>query len=87
MARIIGVDLPREKRVVVSKLAAILRIVDALAGSHLQPVTIERFERQGDELVVWVAGKADILLMQRSIAMVGDMFEDIYGLRVRMEEV
>lgn len=80
-------SLPREKRVVVSKLAAILRIVDALAGSHLQPVTIERFERQGDELVVWVAGKADILLMQRSIAMVGDMFEDIYGLRVRMEEV
>jgi len=80
-------SLPRENRVVVNKLAAILRVVDALAGSHLQPVSIERFERQGDELVVWTGPGADILLMQRSIAMVGDMFEDIYGLRVRVEEV
>lgn len=79
-------SLPREKRVIVNKLAAILRVADALAGSHLQPIRVERICREGDELVVWVAPGADLLLIQRSLAMVGDMLEDIYGLRVRVEE-
>jgi exopolyphosphatase/guanosine-5'-triphosphate,3'-diphosphate pyrophosphatase len=79
-------SLPREKRVIVNKLAAILRIADALAGSHLHPVRVERILREGDELVVWVGPGADLLLIQRSLAMVGDMVEDIYGLRVRVEE-
>ncbi len=79
-------SLPREKRVIVNKLAAILRIADALAGSHLQPIRLERIDREGDELVVWVGPGADLLLIQRSLAMVADMLEDIYGLRVRVEE-
>ena len=79
-------NLPREKRVIVNKLAAILRIVDALAGSHLQPIRLDRIQRECDELVFWVGPGADLLLIQRSLAMVGDMFEDIYGLRVRVEE-
>jgi len=79
-------SLPREKRVVVNKLAAILRVVDALAGSHLQPISLQNIRREGDELVVLVGPGADMLLIRRSIAMVGDMFEDIYGLRVRVEE-
>ena len=79
-------SLPREKRVIVNKLAAILRIVDALAGSHLQPIRLDRIQREGDELIFWLGPGADLLLIQRSLAMVGDMFEDIYGLRVRVEE-
>ncbi|MCS7303622.1 MAG: Ppx/GppA family phosphatase [Thermoguttaceae bacterium] len=79
-------SLPREKRVVVNKLAALLRVADALAGSHLQPIHLERIQREGDELIVWVAPGADLLLIRRSLAMVGDMLEDIYGLRVRVEE-
>lgn len=79
-------SLAREKRVVVNKLAAILRVADALAGSHLQRLAGLRFERHGDELLARVSGGADLLLMQRSIAMTGDMFEDIYGMKVRVEE-
>ena len=43
--------LPRETRVVVNKLAAILRVADALARGHGRQLPRLRFERQGDELV------------------------------------
>jgi exopolyphosphatase/guanosine-5'-triphosphate,3'-diphosphate pyrophosphatase len=79
-------SLPREMRLAVNKLAAILRVADAVAGSHLHRLHHVRFQRQGDELVVYVGGGADLLLMQRSAVQTGDLFEDIYGMRVRVEE-
>jgi exopolyphosphatase/guanosine-5'-triphosphate,3'-diphosphate pyrophosphatase len=79
--------LPRKTRVVVNKLAALLRMADALARGHLQQVSDLRFERLGDELVVYVPGGADLLLEQKAIAAKGDLFEDIYGMKVRLEEV
>jgi len=79
-------SLPREKRLVVSKLAAILRIADSLDHSHSQQVRDLRFERRGDELVIVVSGAADLTLERRSLATRRDMFEDIYGMRIRLEE-
>jgi exopolyphosphatase/guanosine-5'-triphosphate,3'-diphosphate pyrophosphatase len=79
--------LPRNARVAINKLAALLRIADALARGHLRQVSDLRFERQGDELVVYVPGGADFLLERRAIAAKGDLFEDIYGMKVRLEEV
>jgi len=79
--------LPRESRVVVNKLAALLRMADALVRGHLQKIPELRFRRQGDELIVCVPGGADLLLEQRAIALKGDLFEDIYGMKVRLEEV
>lgn len=79
-------SLPREKRVVVNKLAAILRVADALAGNHLQRLPDMRFERQGDDLIVYVSAGVNVLLVERSVALTGDMFEDIYGMKVRVEE-
>jgi exopolyphosphatase/guanosine-5'-triphosphate,3'-diphosphate pyrophosphatase len=80
------VALPRSTRVAVNKLAALLRVADALARGHLRQVSDLRFERQGDELVVYVPGGADLLLEQRAIASKGDLFEDIYGMKVRLEQ-
>ncbi|MEE8452332.1 MAG: HD domain-containing protein [Thermoguttaceae bacterium] len=79
--------LPRGTRVVINKLAALLRVADALARGHLSNVEEVRFERHGDELIVYVPGGADLLLEQRSVAAKGDLFEDIYGLKVRLEQV
>ncbi len=79
--------LSRESRVVISKLAALLRMADALTRGHLQQLAELRFERQGDELIVYVPGGVDLLLEQRAIASKGDLFEDIYGLTVRLEQV
>jgi exopolyphosphatase/guanosine-5'-triphosphate,3'-diphosphate pyrophosphatase len=79
--------LPRKTRVVINKLAALLRMADALARGHLRQVSALRFERQGDELVVCVPGGTDLLLERRAIADKGGLFEDIYGIKVRLEEV
>jgi len=80
--------LSRELRVAVSKLAAILRVADALARNHSRDVSRFRFERRGDELVILVpAGSGDMLLEQRAVAAKGDMFEEIYGVKIRIEEV
>ena len=41
--------------------------------------------RQGDELIVFPGGAADVLLEQRAMESKGDMFEDIYGMKIRLE--
>ena len=79
--------LPREKRMVVSKLAGILRVADSLDHSHSQQVQDIQFERRGDELVLAVTGAGDLTLERRSLYSRCDLFEDIYGMRVRIEEV
>jgi exopolyphosphatase/guanosine-5'-triphosphate,3'-diphosphate pyrophosphatase len=77
--------LPRETRVLINKLAAILRVADALARGHGRKMRAARFQRQGDELVVLVPGADDLLLEERAVAVKGDMFEDVYGMKVRLE--
>ena len=69
----------------VNKLAALLRVADALARGHIRPARDVRFERQGDDLVVFIPGVGDLLLEERAIAGKGDLFEDIYGMKVRLE--
>lgn len=79
-------SLPREKRMVVSKLAAILRVADALDRGHAQQVRDLRLERDPNELIISVAGVPDLTLERRALAGKADLFEDVYGLKVRLEE-
>jgi len=78
--------LPRTSRVTVNKLAALLRMADALARGHVHAGGELRFERDGDELIVLAPGGANLMLEERAIAVKGDLFEDIYGIKVRLEE-
>ncbi len=80
------IALPRESRVVVNKLAAILRVADGLSRGRGRPLPKLRFEHRGDEFVVYAPGAADLILERRALAVKGDMFEDIYGMRIRLEE-
>ncbi len=77
--------LPRGTRVLVNKLAALLRMADALARGHVHAGRELRFERDQDELIVFAPGGANLLLEERAIAVKGDLFEDIYGIKVRLE--
>lgn len=79
-------SLPREQRMIVSKLAAILRVADALDRGHAQQVRDLRLEKDSNELIVYVPGVADLTLERRAMATKGDLFEDVYGLKVRLEE-
>jgi exopolyphosphatase/guanosine-5'-triphosphate,3'-diphosphate pyrophosphatase len=78
--------LPRNQRMVVNKLAAVLRVADALDRGHMQQVRDFSVERQGPDLVIYVRGATDLTLERRSIADKCGMFEDIFGMRVRIEE-
>jgi exopolyphosphatase/guanosine-5'-triphosphate,3'-diphosphate pyrophosphatase len=78
-------SLPRESRVLVNKLAAILRVADALSRGHVHAPVNLRFERQGDDLIICVPDASDLLLEQRAVHAKADLFEDIFGLKIRLE--
>lgn len=80
------ISLPRETRVVVVKLAAILRVADAMVRGHIPQGRRVRYERQGDDWVFYVPRMSDYILEQRAMASKGDLFEDVYGMKVRLEE-
>jgi exopolyphosphatase/guanosine-5'-triphosphate,3'-diphosphate pyrophosphatase len=80
-------SLPRESRVMISKLAALLRAADAICRGQIRDVQSLRFERQGDDLVITVPGVNNLGLERKAIADKGAMFEDIYGMKIRLEEV
>jgi len=76
--------LQRADRIVVLKLAAILRVADALDRGHDQRVSGVSFERSGDRLIIRTArgsgAPLDLSLERLSLAEKGDMFEDAFGL-------
>ena len=79
------VNLPRDRRTVVSKLAALLRVADALDRGHAQSVRDLACELRTEEFVIRVPGTADLNLERRAVETKADLFEDVYGLHVRLE--
>jgi len=77
--------LPREQRMIISKLSALLRVADALDTSHLQDIRSIRCEPKTEELVIHLDTAPDFLLPGQVIARKSDLFEEIYGLKVRLE--
>jgi exopolyphosphatase/guanosine-5'-triphosphate,3'-diphosphate pyrophosphatase len=71
---------------VVSKLAAILRVADALDRGHAQQIRDVRFELNPNEFIIFVPGLPDLSLERRALAAKADLFADVYGQRVRLEE-
>ncbi len=75
--------LSRERRMLISRLAALLRVADCLDRQKLPAPRELGFRRTGDTLYVLVGEGDDLSLEQRALSSVGDLFEDIYGMRVR----
>ena len=78
--------LQREQRMMVNKLAAILRVADALDRSNTQQVGDFDLQRVGDELVLYVYGGADLTLERHALDAKSDLFVDAYGMHIRLEE-
>jgi exopolyphosphatase/guanosine-5'-triphosphate,3'-diphosphate pyrophosphatase len=77
--------LPRTPRLQINRLAAILRVADALAGGQGQQMLKFRAERRDDDLVLGVPGVTDFSAEERALAKKADLFEDVYGMKVRLE--
>ncbi len=76
--------MPRRQRMVINKLAAMLRIADALYKGHFHPVDEFKIERRRNELSVGVGGEVDMTLPRRALAMKSDLFEDLFGIEVSL---
>ena len=80
------ITLPRERRMIVNKLAALLRVADALDISRTQPISDFETRIDNNGLILSVRTGADLTLEHHSLDEKSDMFQDIYGLDVRLEE-
>jgi len=78
-------QLDREKRMVVNKLAALLRVADSLDFGRTQQIESDDLRIEAEALWVRVPRGADLTLEQRSLRTMSDVFQDIYGLEVRLE--
>ncbi len=78
--------LDRDRRIAVSKLSALLRIADALDGSRSQRVCEIKCERDDGSLVIRAKGVQDLSLEQMSLRQKGELFEDVFGLRVTLQQ-
>ena len=73
--------LPHDDRLVVCKLAALLRVADALDRVHDQSLGAIRFDLQDEILTCIPAQPVDTSAEQLALAEKGDLFEQIYGRR------
>ena len=78
--------LDRDRRITVSKSAAILRVADALDRNHLQQVVEPGLRLTKDELIITVNGAEDLTLERLALKEKGTLFEDVYGLKVILRE-
>jgi exopolyphosphatase/guanosine-5'-triphosphate,3'-diphosphate pyrophosphatase len=72
-------ELSREERMVIFKLAAILRIADALDRSHSQRIKTIVLKPHGDRLSIQTPGVEDTTVEQIAINSKCDLFREIYG--------
>jgi exopolyphosphatase/guanosine-5'-triphosphate,3'-diphosphate pyrophosphatase len=79
--------LDRDSRIVVSKLAAILRVADALDRNHAQKIRNISFAREPDRFVIKIQGVEDLTLERLAVKEKGNLFEEIYGLPVNLQEL
>ncbi len=77
-------SLSRENRIVVNKLAALLRMAEALdAGHNTNPETIQ-CKLDENSLIISIPGVRDLALKRKTFNTERNMFEDIYGLNAKL---
>jgi exopolyphosphatase/guanosine-5'-triphosphate,3'-diphosphate pyrophosphatase len=70
----------------VSKLAAILRVADALERTHAQRVSNIEIHREPGKLHIRLPGLADAAVERLAMAAKADLFEQVFGLSVMIAE-
>jgi exopolyphosphatase/guanosine-5'-triphosphate,3'-diphosphate pyrophosphatase len=76
------VALDRQDRLVVNKLAAILRIANALDAEHMQKVRGLTVSRRGSTWVIQLEGSGDLTMERLAATARADMFAETFGRQV-----
>jgi exopolyphosphatase/guanosine-5'-triphosphate,3'-diphosphate pyrophosphatase len=74
--------LPREERILFLKMAAILRVADALDRGHSQQVKTITPERKSETLILHTEGQRDLSLELTGLQEKADLFQDVFGYKV-----
>ncbi len=72
-------DLSREQRMIIFKLAALLRLADALDRTHAQRIRAIQLRLEAGRLNIATSGAADTTVEQLAIDSKCDLFREIYG--------
>lgn len=78
--------LDQENRILVCKLAAILRVADALERTHAQRVSQIEIIREPGRLRLRLSGLGDTAVERLAMASKGDLFERTFGLTVTIDQ-
>lgn len=71
--------MDKSRRLVVAKLAAIIRIADALDRSHRQKVKNMRVNIEDEEVVIRVETASDMLLEEWTFETKAEFFQEVFG--------
>lgn len=75
-------ELDQEGRIAMLKLAAILRVADALDRAHTQRIRDIRIAKEEGRITVLVANVPDLTLEQLALRGKGELFKQVYGMDV-----
>lgn len=79
-------SLSSKDRVVVSKLAAILRLADAMDNEHASKVESFSVEYKKPKFAIHLKGEGDLLLEKWALMKKAEMFEEVFGVKVIVED-
>jgi exopolyphosphatase/guanosine-5'-triphosphate,3'-diphosphate pyrophosphatase len=74
--------LPPEDRILVLKMAAILRVADALDRGHSRQVKNIAVERRGEGVILRTGENYDLSLEHLGLEEKADLFQDVFGYKV-----
>jgi exopolyphosphatase/guanosine-5'-triphosphate,3'-diphosphate pyrophosphatase len=77
--------LPQESRILVNKLAAILRLAKALDVTDIRQIDQLRCLLSQDSVRIQAPGLSDESLSKRSVEIRSSLFEDVFGLNLELE--
>jgi len=79
-------SLSSKDRVAVSKLAAILRLADAMDNEHASKVESFSVEYKKPKFAIHLKGEGDLLLEKWALMKKAEMFEEVFGVKVVVED-
>jgi exopolyphosphatase/guanosine-5'-triphosphate,3'-diphosphate pyrophosphatase len=78
--------LSSKDKVVVSKLASILRVADALDNEHASKVADIAVEYKKPKLTLKLTGEGDMLLERWAVARKSGLFEEVFSTKIVLDE-